>query len=62
MNEDYEVVDRQSADMVITQNVGGLASAADTDNILYLAERAEQYVAAINRIMEAALKITNERD
>ena len=51
MNEDYEVVDRQSADMVITQNVVGLASATDTDNILYLAERAEQYVAAINRIM-----------
>lgn len=40
---------------------GGLLS-SDTDNILYLAEKAEQYIAAMNRIMDAALKITTERD
>lgn len=35
---------------------------ANTDNILYLAEKAERYIEAMNRIMEAALKITNELD
>ena len=35
---------------------------ADTDNILYLAQKAEQYIEAMNRIMDAALKITNELD
>lgn len=51
-NEIVEVVPRQD---------GGILDTS-TDNILYLAERAEQYIDAMNRIMDAALKITNELD
>lgn len=40
---------------------GGLLD-ANTDNILYLAERADKYIDALNRIMEAAIKITTELD
>lgn len=35
---------------------------ASMDNILYMAERAEKAVAAMNKIMHAALKITSEHD
>lgn len=35
---------------------------ASSDNILYLAERADAYIGAMNKIMEAALKITSEHD
>ena len=34
----------------------------NTDNILYMAEKAEQYIKAMNKIMDAALKITSEYD
>lgn len=40
---------------------GGLLD-SNTDNILYLAEQAERYITAMNKIMDAALKITNELD
>lgn len=40
---------------------GGLLD-SNTDNILYLAEQAEKYIVAMNKIMDAALKITNELD
>ena len=43
------------------QNAGLLADTS-VDNILYMAEKAEQYIEATNRIMEAALKITSEYD
>lgn len=32
------------------------------ENIIQLAQRADQYITAVNKIMTAALKITNERD
>ncbi len=35
---------------------------ASMDNIMYMAERAEKAVAAMNRIMNAALRITSEHD
>lgn len=37
---------------------------ADTsiDNILYMADKADKYIAAVNRIMEAALKVTRAQD
>ena len=35
---------------------------SNTDNILYLAEKADKYIAAMNKIMTAALKITTELD
>lgn len=40
---------------------GGLLDSS-TDNILYLAEKADKYIAAMNKIMTAALKITTEYD
>lgn len=62
MNEDIMVVDTDITDLAARpQNGGGLLS-ADTDNILYLAEKADAYIKAMNRIMDAALRITNELD
>lgn len=60
---DYEIIGQDVTDLTARpqQNGGGLLS-ADTDNILYLAQKAEAYINAMNRIMEAALKITNELD
>lgn len=61
MNE-VEIIDRDITDLTDrTQQSGGLLD-ANTDNILYMAERAEQYIAAMNKIMSAALKITTEQD
>ena len=42
------------------QNTGLLD--ASMDNIMYMAERAEKAVSAMNKIMTAALKITSEHD
>lgn len=62
MNE-LEIIGQDITDLTARpqQNAGGLLS-ADTDNILYLAEKADKYITAMNRIMDAALKITNELD
>lgn len=62
MNQnEVEIIDADITDLTARPQNGGLLD-ANTDNILYLAERAEQYIAAMNRIMDAALKITNELD
>lgn len=62
MNNDVEIIGADITDLTARpQQQGGLLS-ADTDNILYLAEKAEKYIEAMNRIMDAALKITNELD
>lgn len=42
------------------QNTGLLDTSAD--NIMYLAEKADKMIAAMNKIMSAALKITSEHD
>lgn len=42
------------------QNTGLLDTSAD--NIMYLAERADKMITAMNKIMQAALKITSEHD
>lgn len=62
MNE-IDIIGQDITDLTARpqQASGGLLS-ADTDNILYLAEKAEKYITAMNRIMDAALKITNELD
>ena len=61
MNTEVEIVDKDITDLTSQPQDGGLLS-ANTDNILYLAEKADQYIYAMNRIMDAALKITNELD
>lgn len=48
-------------DLPIVPQSAGLLDGG-TDNILYLAQKAEQYVTAMNKIMSAALMITTERD
>ena len=62
MNQnEVEIIDADITDLTARPQNSGLLD-ANTDNILYLAERAEQYITAMNRIMDAALKITNELD
>ena len=59
---EIEVIDGDIIDLTARpQGNGGLLD-TKTDNILYLAERAEKYIEAMNRIMDAALRITNELD
>lgn len=62
MNEnDITIVDTDITDLTARpQNTGLLDTSID--NILYLAEKADEYIIAMNKIMEAALKITNELD
>jgi hypothetical protein len=62
MNENEVVtVDEEITELTARPQGGGLLDSS-TDNILYLAEQAERYIAAMNKIMDAALKITNELD
>ena len=60
MNE-VQIIDADITDLTARPSDGGLLD-TNTDNILYLAEKAEKYIVAMNRIMEAALKITCELD
>lgn len=62
MSNEVEIIDADITDLTARpQNNSGLLD-ANTDNILYLANKAEQYIEAMNRIMDAALKITTEYD
>lgn len=61
MNNDIELVTEDITDLTARPTDGGLLD-ANTDNILYLAEKADKYIQAMNRIMDAALRITNELD
>ena len=58
---EVEIIDADIRDVATQQQTGGLLDAS-TDNILYMAQKAEQYIDAMNRIMDAALRITNEYD
>jgi hypothetical protein len=62
MNENEIVtVENEITDLTARPQSGGLLD-SNTDNILYLAEQAEKYIVAMNKIMDAALRITNELD
>ena len=61
-NYPVEIVDGDITDLTARPQEGGGLLDTNTDNILYLAEKAEKYITAMNRIMDAALKITNELD
>lgn len=58
--DEIEVIDNETTEMV----QGSSNAVLDTsyDNILAMAKRADEYVEATNRIMNAALKITSEYD
>ena len=58
---EVEIIDADITDLTGQTQPTGLLDAS-TDNILYLASKAEQYIEAMNRIMDAALKITTEFD
>lgn len=60
-NNDVQIIDTDITDLTARPQDGGLLD-TNTDNILYLAKKADEYIDAMNRIMEAALKITNELD
>lgn len=61
--EENEILNVESdVNELTTRPQGGGLLESNTDNILYLAEKAEQYITAMNKIMDAALKITNELD
>ena len=61
MNNEVKIIDGDISELAARPQEGGLLD-TNTDNILYLAEKAEKYIVAMNRIMDAALKITNELD
>lgn len=61
MNEHELMEMEESSDLMMQPQSGGLLD-SNSDNILYLAEQADKYIVAMNKIMEAALKITTERD
>lgn len=61
MNNEIEVLGNDITDLTERPQGGGLLD-SNTDNILYLAEKADKYIEAMNKIMTAALKITNELD
>lgn len=60
MNE-VEIIDGEVTELTERPQNGGLLD-SNPDNIIYLAERADKYIEAMNKIMTAALKITNELD
>lgn len=62
MNEnEISIIENDITDLTTRPQSGGLLNSS-TDNILFLAEKADQYITAMNKIMDAALKITNELD
>lgn len=61
MTNEITTVEKDITDLTARPQSGGLLD-SNTDNILYLASKAEQYITAMNKIMEAALKITSEMD
>lgn len=62
MNNEVEIIGTDIVDLTEQKPQNGGLLDASTDNILYLAEKADKYITAMNRIMDAALKITNELD
>lgn len=60
-DKEIQVIEQDITDLTARPQSGGLLD-SNTDNILYLAEKAEQYITAMNKIMDAALKITSEMD
>lgn len=60
--EDVEILEGDIVDLTARPQQNSALIDANTDNILYLADKAEKYIEAMNRIMDAALKITNELD
>lgn len=61
MNNEIEIVEGELIDMVEKPQDGGLLSTS-ADDIFEIAEKAEEYIKATKRIMEAAVGVTTEFD
>lgn len=61
MSNEVEFIERDVYDLTERPQGGALLD-SNADNIIYLAERADKYIEAMNKIMTAALRITNELD
>lgn len=59
-NTTIDIVEPMQVMDASSQNTGLLDASAD--NIMYLAEKADKMITAMNKIMSAALKITSEHD
>ena len=59
-NNEVEIIRDDIADLAGNTRSGLLD--ASTDNILYLAERADEFLTAMKKIMTVALKVTTEND
>ncbi len=59
-NTSIEIVEPMRAMDTGSQNTGLLDTSAE--NIMYMAEKADKMITAMNKIMQAALKITSEHD
>ena len=62
MNNEITYVEKDITDMMPVSNESGALVDINQDNILYLAKRADEYIDAMNKIMEVSLKITTEKD
>ncbi len=61
-NNEVEIIGADVTDLTARPQGGALLDVNDVDTISYLAAKAEKYIADMNRIMDAALRITNELD
>ena len=63
-NNDIEIIEGDITELKPDPNAqsSGLLDTSSVDNLEYLAARAEKAIANLNRIMDAALQITNELD
>lgn len=61
-NTDIQILGPDMTDLTAPKQQNGALIATDHDSILMMAQKAEEYIAAMNTIMKAALKITTEND
>lgn len=61
-NNEVEIIEGDITNIPARPQESGALFDASIDNLFYLADRAEKIIAATNRIMEAALKITTSND
>lgn len=61
-NTDIQILGPDMTDLTAPKQQNGALLATDHDSILMMAQKAEEYIAAMNTIMKAALKITTEND
>lgn len=61
-NNEVEIIEGDIVDLTARPQANGGLLDTNLDTILYMADKAEKAIEAMNRIMDAALRITNELD